>query len=183
MKKVGIILGIFFIALAIFIFIFVNRGNADKPQVDNNTNVVDVQNNNEDKRPIQGNTENSDVGTEPIVTPEPEVIEKIITKEISSVKTISESSLSKPSDVKDVIAVISNKRILLIDEDAEGTTGKMLTYCFDVLTPDNEPLIVFVTKSVYTEYSVGDKLAVTYLTYKNDLNIEFPIILSVSAVE
>lgn len=183
MKKVGIILGIFFIALAIFIFIFVNRGNADKPQVDkNDTNVVDVQKNNENKIPVQDSNENN-VSTDPVVTPEPQVIEKIITKEISSVKTISESSLSKPSDVQDVITVISNKRILLIDEDAEGTTGKMLTYCFDVLTPDNVPLIVFVTKSVYTEYSVGDKLAVTYLTYKNDLNVEFPIVLSVSAVE
>ena len=58
----------------------------------------------------------------------------------------------------------------------------MLTYCFDVLTPENESLILFVTNSVYTQYNVNDKLMVKYQVYQNDSGIKFPLVLSVSAV-
>ena len=98
------------------------------------------------------------------------------------VKTILEDGLGAPISEKEVIVYIANKRILLVDENVESTNPKMLTYRFDVLTPENESLILFVTNSVYTQYNVNDKLMVKYQVYQNDSGIKFPLVLSVSAV-
>lgn len=184
MKKagltVGITLSVIFIAIAVFIFIFINR----EPKVEENQNQESIESVTSNKNVNQGaeNT-NSEVQEAPVAVQEPQVVEKVVTKEISGVKTISEGSLSNPSEIKDVITYISNKRILLIDEDTAGTGSKMLTYCFDVITPENKSLVLFVTKSVYDNYQTGDKLSVTYLTYTNDINVEFPIVLSVKSVD
>lgn len=178
MKKVGILIGTFFIVAALLILFFVgffNKHKEEKP-VESQDVVESVMPSKipQDVEPV--NTPNVEVTPTP--TPEPQIVEKIITKELSGVKTISENGLGEPTSVEEVIGVISNKRLLLIDENVEGKTGKMLTYCFDLLTPDNRSLIAFVTKSVYTEYSVGDKLTVNYMIYTNDIGVEFPIVLS-----
>ena len=83
---------------------------------------------------------------------------------------------------EEVIAMISNKRIMLIDENPSGNDKKTLTYCFDVLTPDNSSLVLFVTKSVYDAYKVQDRLKVAYKVYVNDKGVQFPIVSLVTSV-
>ena len=185
MKKAGIIVGLVFIIAAIVICLIAFRKPSE--EVVNNTEVIDTQNNSTNNQNIENNQVvepevTVPIQSEPVVQPEPTVVEKIITKEISGVKTISEGSLGMPISEKEVIVYISNKRILLVDENTESTNPKMLTYCFDVLTPENESLILFVTNSVYTQYNVNDKLMVKYQMYQNDNGIKFPLVLSVSAV-
>ena len=58
----------------------------------------------------------------------------------------------------------------------------MLSYCFDTTTPNGDKLTLFMMKSAYDSYHVGDKLNVVYQVYKNDVGSEFPVVLSVTSV-
>lgn len=211
MKKSGIILGIFFVIAALVICIFAFRiggksnNNSENIQNNNQETVQNQEQVSQSQEPVQQElpqqTEQQPVQQQPIQQQpvqeqvpvqqqvptqnvgQTTVIEKVVTKEISGVQTISESSLGVPIDEKEVIVVISNKRVLLIDEDTDSTEPKMLSYCFDVLTPENDKLTLFMTQSSYTQFNVNDKLKVKYVVYKNDRDIEFPLVLNVSTVE
>ena len=192
MKKAGIVVGLVFIIAAIVICLIAFRKPAEKTDIPDSSQVSQV----EESQPVQQEpVQQEPVQQEPVqqevVQQEPvqqqpivqeTIVEKVVTKEISGVKTILEDGLGAPISEKEVIVYIANKRILLVDENVESTNPKMLTYCFDVLTPENESLILFVTNSVYTQYNVNDKLMVKYQVYQNDSGIKFPLVLSVSAV-
>lgn len=192
MRKAGIILGIVFIIVAIVVLIIGNKVTMDKGNVSENPVVEQEEIKNEDKK---GNItddnekieekeeENKPVleqNLQPVVK---EVVTQVIDKDNTSVKTINSTALGDSSEIKEVISVISNKRILLIDEQIDAKDRKMLTYVFDVMTPDNSKMVVFVTKSVYDTFNVNDRLKVNYVTYKNDIGVEFPLVNFVSAVE
>lgn len=200
MKKAGIILGIFFIVIAILLCVFglkyINKGETQDPNtevvenIDNSANT-EVQNPPVEQTPVieqQPIVEQTPVVQQPTTetqtqTPNVEVVEKVITKEVSGVMTIDESGLGEPIMTKEVIVHITNKRIMMIDEDTDSTEPKMLTYCFDVLTPENMKLTLFVTNIVYTEYNVGDMLKVNYQVYQNNKGIQFPLVLNVTSVQ
>ena len=198
MKKAGIILGIFFIVIATLLCVFglkyINKGETQDPNtevvenIDNSANT-EVQNPPVEQTPVieqQPIVEQTPVVQQPTTetqTPNVEVVEKVITKEVSGVMTIDESGLGEPIMTKEVIVHITNKRIMMIDEDTDSTEPKMLTYCFDVLTPENMKLTLFVTNIVYTEYNVGDMLKVNYQVYQNNKGIQFPLVLNVTSVQ
>lgn len=198
MKKAGIILGVFFIVIAILLCVFglkyINKGETQDPNtevvenIDNSANT-EVQNPPVEQTPVieqQPIVEQTPVVQQPTTetqTPNVEVVEKVITKEVSGVMTIDESGLGEPIMTKEVIVHITNKRIMMIDEDTDSTEPKMLTYCFDVLTPENMKLTLFVTNIVYTEYNVGDMLKVNYQVYQNNKGIQFPLVLNVTSVQ
>ena len=182
MKKAGIVVGLVFIIAAIVICLIAFRKPAEKTDIPDSSQVSQV----EESQPVQQEPVQEEVVQQEPVQQQPivqeTIVEKVVTKEISGVKTILEDGLGAPISEKEVIVYIANKRILLVDENVESTNPKMLTYCFDVLTPENESLILFVTNSVYTQYNVNDKLMVKYQVYQNDSGIKFPLVLSVSAV-
>lgn len=204
MKKAGIILGIFFIVIAILLCVFgLKFVNKDTSTDESNTNISENVNNTDVQAPVlENNPQGSEVATQPdttnnvvetpVETPSPAVtqpsgnttvVEKVITKEISGVMTIDESGLGEPIVTKEVIVHITNKRIMMIDENTDSTEPKMLTYCFDVLTPENTKLTLFVTNVVYVQYNVGDMLKVNYQVYQNDKGIQFPLVLNVLSVQ
>ncbi len=192
MRKAGIILGIVFIIVAIVVLIIGNKVTMDKGNVSENPVVEQEEIKNEDKKgnitddnekKEEKEEENKPVleqNLQPVVK---EVVTQVIDKDNTSVKTINSTALGDSSEIKEVISVISNKRILLIDEQIDAKDRKMLTYVFDVMTPDNSKMVVFVTKSVYDTFNVNDRLKVNYVTYKNDIGVEFPLVNFVSAVE
>lgn len=192
MRKAGIILGIVFIIVAIVVLIIGNKVTMDKGNVSENPVVEQEEIKNEDKK---GNItdddekieekeeENKPVLEQNLQPAVKEVVTQVIDKDNTSVKTINSTALGDSSEIKEVISVISNKRILLIDEQIDAKDRKMLTYVFDVMTPDNSKMVVFVTKSVYDTFNVNDRLKVNYVTYKNDIGVEFPLVNFVSAVE
>ena len=194
MKKAGILIGLFFFVAAIVVFLLTNNAEESK-KVDEvptqQTQVVEqkqpeekVEENKNDKQVEKDKEVEKEENKEPIqpVVQQPQVVEKVITKEVSSVMTISEGDLTTLLKEEEVIAMISNKRIMLIDENPSGNDKKTLTYCFDVLTPDNSSLVLFVTKSVYDAYKVQDRLKVAYKVYVNDKGVQFPIVSLVTSV-
>lgn len=182
MKKAGIILGIFFIVAALLVFFISTKiSNKNEVKENNSTPIVSVDNENKkNNNDIQQSAVVEEQPTPQVVT---QVETKVVEREVSSVKTIKDNDLSNLKSTHDVVTVISNKRILLIDENTSGSDKKTLTYCFDVLTPDNQSLVLFVTKSVYDNYKVQDRLKVSYDVYTNDSGIEFPLVSSVTSVD
>lgn len=209
MKKAGFIIGIMFFIIAILLCVFgLKMINKEKVSEVPNTEVVDTtQQGQQTQQPqVQPNVEGNQQGQQsqqsqqsqqPTQQPNQQtqqqqptqqqgtttVVEKVITKEVSGVMTIDENSLGEPIATKDVIVRIINKRVMMIDEDTDSKNPKMLTYCFDVLTPDNMQLTLFVTHSVYTLYNVADMLQVSYQIYTNDNGIQFPLVLNVTTVQ
>lgn len=189
MKKAGIILGVFFIIIAILLCVFglkyIEKGQTEQP----NTEVSENMGNNDVQTPtVEQPIEQQPMEQQPPVveqTPEvvEKVVEKVVTKEVSGVMTIDESGLGEPVATKEVIVHITNKRIMMIDENTDSSEPKMLTYCFDVLTPESMKLTLFVTNVVYTQYNVGDMLKVNYQIYQNDKGIQFPLVLNVLSVQ
>lgn len=191
MKKAGIIIGVVFIIVAIIILVVGNKITMKTDEEVTNTPIEQELVENEEKETKDENkTENKEEvevdkpiveqNIQPVVK---EVVTQVVDKDNTSVKTINANALNNPSETKEVIAVISNKRILLIDEQVDAMDRKMLTYVFDVMTPDNSKMVVFVTKSVYDSYNVNDRLKVNFVTYKNDVGVEFPLVNYVSSVE
>ena len=198
-KRAAIILTVVILIIALLVFFIIgkvnkNQENLDDPSV-NNSEVVQIEDNEEtqntqnDKVSDTENTEeventnNTELdGNGPENVNNPQIVE--VVKEVSSVKTIDESALSEleSSDVDEVIVRIENKRLIMIDEDTDNYTGKMLSYCFDTTTPNGDKLTLFMMKSAYDSYYVGDKLNVVYQVYKNDVGSEFPVVLSVTSV-
>lgn len=190
MKKAGIVLGVFFIIIAIVLCIFgmkfINKEPNSNEVVENTEVQTPVENNQQDVSTEVSNTqpiETPVVETQTPVVSETQIVEKVVTKEVSGVMTIDESGLGEPIATKEVIVHITNKRIMMIDEDTDSTNPKMLTYCFDVLTPENMKLTLFVTNVVYTQYNVGDMLKVNYQLYENNKGIQFPLVLNVMNVQ
>lgn len=194
MKKAGIIIGIVFIIAAIIVLVIGNKitmktgeeisnPSVEQGVIDNKENEdkeIKDEKKSEIKEEVEGDKPIVEQNIQPAVK---EVVTQVIDKDNTSVKTISANALNNPSETKEVIAVISNKRVLLVDEQVDATDRKMLTYVFDVMTPDNSKMVVFVTKSVYDSYNVNDRLKVNYVTYKNDVGVEFPLVNFVSSVE
>lgn len=179
MKKAGIIIGVLVIIVAVVLFGLsqvIEKKNAEKL-----TNVPNVKVTDNVK---QENKEEPKVTQTPVVVEKPveKIVEKVVEKTISEVSTINKSTLGAPYLEKEEIVVIAGKRLLLIDEKYDSKESKMLTYCFDVLTPDNAKLVLFMTEKSYDSYNVGDKLMVKYNVYKNVNDVLFPVVLSVSAI-
>lgn len=170
--KVGIILGVILLIITAVIFIFANRAEEKKKQEDNTkTEIVET---------VKTEKNDSDTGvavTSPIV--EPEVIKEVETVIQSQITDINESSLGSPIKESEILVRIAKKGVLLLDSSPETSENKMLAYYFAVFGPNNEDLTLFMTKSAYDVYNVGDTLLVNYAVYKNANNIEFPIVLSV----
>lgn len=195
MKKAGIVLGIFFIVIAILLCVFglkfINKEESQEPNsgVTENISNSEINQPSVEQQPVVEQSpavEQTPVVEQPSVveqSPTVDVVEKVITKEVSGVMTIDETGLGEPISTKEVIVHITNKRIMMIDEDTDSTEPKMLTYCFDVLTPENMKLTLFVTNVVYTQYNVGDMLKVNYQIYQNDKGIQFPLVLNVLSVQ
>lgn len=195
MKKAGIIIGVVFIIVAVIILVIGNKITMKTDEEVTNPSIEQELVENEEKEEKEEkkeqkkseNKEDAEVdkpiveqNIQPVVK---EVVTQVVDKDNTSVKTINANALNNPSETKEVIAVISNKRILLIDEQVDAIDRKMLTYVFDVMTPDNSKMVVFVTKSVYDSYNVNDRLKVNFVTYKNDVGVEFPLVNYVSSVE
>lgn len=201
-KRAAIILTVVILIITLLVFFIIgkvnkNQENLDDPSV-NNSEVVQIEDNEEtqntqnDKVSNTENIENTEEventnntesdGNDSENVNNPQIVE--VVKEVSSVKTIDESALSEleSSDVDEVIVRIENKRLIMIDEDTDNYTGKMLSYCFDTTTPNGDKLTLFMMKSAYDNYHVGDKLNVVYQVYKNDVGSEFPVVLSVTSV-
>ena len=204
MKKAGFIIGIMFFIIAILLCVFgLKMINKEKVPEVPNTEVVDTTQQGQQtqqpqvqEQPNNEGNQQSQQSQQPTQQPNQQtqqqptqqqgtttVVEKVITKEVSGVMTIDENSLGEPIATKDVIVRIINKRVMMIDEDTDSKNPKMLTYCFDVLTPDNMQLTLFVTHSVYTLYNVADMLQVSYQIYTNDNGIQFPLVLNVTTVQ
>lgn len=183
MRKAGIILGVLFFIVAIVLFFFLSNVDKEKANINVDKNITSVENKGDITKPGVDTKDNETDETSETPKPVETIVEKTITKEISSIKTINEGSLGVPVSQLEVITVISNKRVILLDESPDTDGKKMLTYCFDVLTPDNTSLVLFVTKTVYDGYKIEDKLKVVYDVYKNDKGVEFPIVSSVSSVD
>lgn len=173
MKKAGIIIGILVILIAIILFgvsQIIEKKNIEKvnklPDIEVNTGK---------------NQENVSNET-PSVTEKVVEVEKIVEKTISAVSTINKNTLDKAIIEKEEVVVIADKRLLLLDENYGEKHGKMLSYCFDVLTSDNTKLVLFMTAKSYDSYKIGDKLLVKYEIYKNINDVSFPVVLSVSAI-
>lgn len=194
-KKAGILFGITCIIITIVVFFFLGKveknienseSSSKTEQVEtikdteneDNGEKVDTIENEKDKE-----NQNTDITT-PSVT-QPPVEKEIVIKEVSGVTTINESelSLNDKSDVKEVIVYIENKRLVLIDESIDTPNNKMLVYCFDTTSPNGEHLMLYMTKSAYDEYTVGDKLSVIYQVYTNNVGTKIPIVYAVNAVE
>lgn len=188
MKKAGILIGLFFFVAAIVVFLLTNNAEESKKVKENPTQQTQAVEQKQPEEKKEENKKDKEVEKEKEVEPvqpivqEPQVVEKVITKEISSVMTISEGDLTTLLKEEEVIVMISNKRIMLIDENPGGNDKKTLTYCFDVLTPDNSSIVLFVTKSVYDTYKVQDRLKVAYKVYVNDKGVQFPIVSLVTSV-
>lgn len=198
-KRAAIILTVVILIITLLVFFIIgkvnkNQENLDDPSV-NNSEVVQIEDNEETQNTQNdkvSNTENTEEventnntesdGNESENINNPQIVE--VVKEVSSVKTIDESALSEleSSDVDEVIVRIENKRLIMIDEDTDNYIGKMLSYCFDTTTPNGDKLTLFMMKSAYDNYHVGDKLNVVYQVYKNDVGSEFPVVLSVTSV-
>lgn len=198
-KRAAIILTVVILIITLLVFFIIgkvnkNQENLDDPSV-NNSEVVQIEDNEETQNTQNdkvSNTENTEEientnnteldGNDSENINNPQIVE--VVKEVSSVKTIDESALSEleSSDVDEVIVRIENKRLIMIDEDTDNYTGKMLSYCFDTTTPNGDKLTLFMMKSAYDNYHVGDKLNVVYQVYKNDVGSEFPVVLSVTSV-
>ena len=198
-KRAAIILTVVILIITLLVFFIIgkvnkNQENLDDPSV-NNSEVVQIEDNEETQNTQNdkvSNTENTEEventnntesdGNDSENVNNPQIVE--VVKEVSSVKTIDESALSEleSSDVDEVIVRIENKRLIMIDEDTDNYTGKMLSYCFDTTTPNGDKLTLFMMKSAYDNYHVGDKLNVVYQVYKNDVGSEFPVVLSVTSV-
>lgn len=198
-KRAAIILTVVILIITLLVFFIIgkvnkNQENLDDPSV-NNSEVVQIEDNEETQNTQNdkvSNTENTEEventnnteldGNDSENVNNPQIVE--VVKEVSSVKTIDESALSEleSSDVDEVIVRIENKRLIMIDEDTDNYTGKMLSYCFDTTTPNGDKLTLFMMKSAYDSYHVGDKLNVVYQVYKNDVGSEFPVVLSVTSV-
>lgn len=207
-KRAAIILTVVILIITLLVFFIIgkvnkNQENLDDPSV-NNSEVVQIEENEETQNTQNdkvSNTENiEDIeeventnntnninntesdGNDSENVNNQQIVE--VVKEVSSVKTIDESALSEleSSDVDEVIVRIENKRLIMIDEDTDNYTGKMLSYCFDTTTPNGDKLTLFMMKSAYDSYHVGDKLNVVYQVYKNDVGSEFPVVLSVTSV-
>lgn len=198
-KRAAIILTVVILIITLLVFFIIgkvnkNQENLDDPSV-NNSEVVQIEDN-EETQNTQNDKVSSTENTEEVENTNntesdgndseninnPQIVE--VVKEVSSVKTIDESALSEleSSDVDEVIVRIENKRLIMIDEDTDNYTGKMLSYCFDTTTPNGDKLTLFMMKSAYDSYHVGDKLNVVYQVYKNDVGSEFPVVLSVTSV-
>lgn len=204
-KRAAIILTVVILIITLLVFFIIgkvnkNQENLDDPSV-NNSEVVPIEDNEETQNTQNdevSNTENTEEventnntnntnntesdGNDSENVNNQQIVE--VVKEVSSVKTIDESALSEleSSDVDEVIVRIENKRLIMIDEDTDNYTGKMLSYCFDTTTPNGDKLTLFMMKSAYDSYHVGDKLNVVYQVYKNDVGSEFPVVLSVTSV-
>lgn len=198
-KRAAIILTVVILIITLLVFFIIgkvnkNQENLDDPSV-NNSEVVQIEDNEETQNTQNdkvSNTENTEEventnntesdGNDSKNVNNPQIVE--VVKEVSSVKTIDESALAEleSSDVDEVIVRIENKRLIMIDEDTDNYTGKMLSYCFDTTTPNGDKLTLFMMKSAYDSYHVGDKLNVVYQVYKNDVGSEFPVVLSVTSV-
>lgn len=198
-KRAAIILTVVILIITLLVFFIIgkvnkNQENLDDPSV-NNSEVVQIEDNEETQNTQNdkvSNTENIEEveninntesdGNDSENVNNQQIVE--VVKEVSSVKTIDESALSEleSSDVDEVIVRIENKRLIMIDEDTDNYTGKMLSYCFDTTTPNGDKLTLFMMKSAYDNYHVGDKLNVVYQVYKNDVGSEFPVVLSVTSV-
>lgn len=195
MKKAGIVLGIFFIVIAILLCVFglkfINKEESQEPNsgVTENISNSEINQPSVEQQPVIEQSpavEQTPVVEQPPVveqSPTVDVVEKVITKEVSGVMTIDETGLGEPISTKEVIVHITNKRIMMIDENTDSSEPKMLTYCFDVLTPESMKLTLFVTNVVYTQYNVGDMLKVNYQIYQNDKGIQFPLVLNVLSVQ
>ena len=185
--------------ITLLVFFIIGKVNKNQENLDdssvNNSEVVQIEDNEETQNTQNdkvSNTENTEEventnntesdGNVSENVNNPQIVE--VVKEVSSVKTIDESALSEleSSDVDEVIVRIENKRLIMIDEDTDNFTGKMLSYCFDTTTPNGDKLTLFMMKSAYDSYHVGDKLNVVYQVYKNDVGSEFPVVLSVTSV-
>ena len=198
-KRAAIILTVVILIITLLVFFIIGKVNKNKENLDdpsvNNSEVVQIEDNEETQNTQNdkvsntenteeventNNTESDDNNSENVNNPQ--IVE--VVKEVSSVKTIDESALSEleSSDVDEVIVRIENKRLIMIDEDTDNYTGKMLSYCFDTTTPNGDKLTLFMMKSAYDSYHVGDKLNVVYQVYKNDVGSEFPVVLSVTSV-
>ena len=115
MKKAGIILGVFFIIIAILLCVFglkyIEKGQTEQP----NTEVSENMGNNDVQTPtVEQPIEQQPMEQQPPVveqTPEvvEKVVEKVVTKEVSGVMTIDESGLGEPVATKEVIVHITNK--------------------------------------------------------------------------
>lgn len=190
MKKAGIIIGVLIILLAVGIFAIsknIEKGKSTKGTSSNKQTQVTKVPITETPLPTATTIpEPTEIVTpEPTVEPtvEPKVEPTEVPKQTSAVLSFTEEELGAPSKEREEIVVISAKRVLLVDEQYGTSQGKMLTYCFDVLTPDNKKLILFVTDVVYDSFNIGDKLKVVYKVFINDAGAEFPIVSSVSSVE
>ena len=112
------------------------------------------------------------------------VIKETTVISTDNVMSIPESELnSLESTHKNVITVISDKRLLMVDEDSDSKAPKILSCCFDLLCPDNTKITFFVNKTVYDSFNIGDRLVVDYTEYVNDNGIAFPLINSVDVVQ
>lgn len=198
-KRAAIILTVVILIITLVVFFIIGKVNKNQENLDessvNNSEVVQIEDNEETQNTQNdkvSNTENTEEventnnteldGNDSENVNNPQIVE--VVKEVSSVKTIDESALSEleSSDVDEVIVRIENKRLIMIDEDTDNYTGKMLSYCFDTTTPNGDKLTLFMMKSAYDSYHVGDKLNVVYQVYKNDVGSEFPVVLSVTSV-
>lgn len=186
LKIAGTIIGItFFVGAIIVLLISRGSANRNKKEDDSKKNdIIEVVN----TPSVNDDEIINNVLPQPTPTPEIQIVEKTVTvtKELSGVRTIAESALTNIiEEDKEYITVISNKRLVLIDENIEGENGKMLTYCFDMFgaPPDSLLLSMYVSKSNYDLFEVGQKVSVTYSVYANDAGIKFPVISSIVAVD
>ncbi|MNP20368.1 hypothetical protein D3C76_1129370 [compost metagenome] len=96
--------------------------------------------------------------------------------------TLEESDLGTPIKELDEVMIISKKKIVLLD----GTTianGTQLAYCVDLTSNStNQTLSLYTNGVVYDSLKIGDKLKIKYSLYKNDSNVEFPIIISAEGI-
>lgn len=187
MKKAGIIIGVVVVLIAVALFgisqVIENKNAVKLNNPSEVINEVDVNNDKEHKNQNDNKSKEPQV-VKPVesVRPLETVTEKTVEKTVSAVSTINKNTLGEVFLEKEEIVVISAKRLVLVDEEYGSKSGKMLTYCFDVLTNDNTKLVLFMTAKSYENYNIGDKLMVRYDIYKNINDVIFPVVLSVSSV-
>lgn len=179
MKRAGILVGGMIILLAIVLLVIgnmVEKRNVEKITNQNQTTEVVTE--------VLSTEQTTEQTTEVVVEVTTESTTEYVEKETTKISEIDESSLKDLKVInKEEIAVISSKKLILLDTGVDSDIDKMLVYCFDLLTPGNLELNLYVTKTTYDSFNVGDKLTVNYDLYENNNGLNFPVINSATKYE
>lgn len=183
-KKAGILVGMVFIIL-VLVLNWMFNGNSETDTKAEGTKQPSAYSVNQDNTVKD---EADKVPSTPVEEKPPTSVQQVETFDSTKgekkkvFKEIEVSDLGKPVISRTEVMVVSKKKVIVLDGDAESSEGKQLVYAVDLLTGD-ETLSLYINGVTFEQLRVGDKLKVVYNVHKNDANVDFPVIMSVDRIE